>query len=350
MYPDGQRQFAVTLNMKTVLVTGATGFLGKHLVRQLLDSPSQVRVRTFSRSAFPDAGLDGVEAVQGDITNAAAVGEAVKGCDRIYHLAGVVERSPGDRWTAYRTHVDGTRNICEAMRAHAVSRCVVVSSSGTIAVDSEPEIADENSPYRHAIVKDWPYYLSKIYQEKQALWCYRHHKIPIVIVNPSLLLGPGDERGSSTDDVRLFLNGQIKLLPTGGLNLVDARDAAAGILAAMEKGRLGERYLLGGENMTFHEWIRLTAKLSGLAAPKFMLPLAPARAGAALLRMLYPLFGKKFELDDESIKMSALFWYCNSSKAREELGFTTRPTEETLRDTINDIRNRKAASSSNGRS
>ncbi len=337
--------------MQTFLITGATGFLGKHLVRQLLDSDSEARVRAFSRGAFPKtgSGMDRVETVEGDIANAAAVDDAVKGCDRIYHLAGVVERSPADHWTAYRTHVDGTRNICEAMQRHGTGRCVVVSSSGTVAVGREPEAANENSLYTHAVVKDWPYYLSKIYQEKQALWHYRHHKIPIVIVNPSLLLGPGDERGSSTDDVRLFLKGQIKALPAGGLNLVDVRDAATGLIAAMEKGRLGERYLLGGENMTFHEWIRLTSKLSGVTAPKFMLPLAPVRAGASLLRFLYPLCGKKFELDDETIKMSALFWYCDSSKAHKELGFTVRPTQETLRDTIDDIRNRKAASSSNGR-
>ncbi len=337
--------------MKTVLVTGATGFLGKHLVRQLLASDSQTPVRAFSRSAFSQtgAGMERLETVTGDIADAAAVDGAVKGCSRIYHLAGIVERSPGNPWTAYRTHIDGTRNICEAMRRHGTERCVVVSSSGTIAVGNTPEAANENSSYTHEIVKDWPYYLSKIYQEKQALRHYRRHKIPIVIVNPSLLLGPGDERGSSTNDVRLFLEGQIKVIPVGGLNLVDVRDAAAGLIAAMEKGRLGERYLLGGENMTFHEWIRLTSKLSGVAAPRFMLPPAAARAGASLLRAAYPLFGKKFELDDESIKMSALFWYCDASKARKELGFTTRPTEETLRDTIDDIRKRKAAPSSNGR-
>ena len=324
------------------LVTGASGFLGKHLVRRLLDADPQARVRVFSRGPFPltGPGMDRVETICGDIADADAVREAAAGCARIYHLAGVVQRSPADPWTAYRTHVEGTRNICEAMRAHPVERCVVVSSSGTIAVGKTPRTANENSPYTHDIVKDWPYYLSKIYQEKQALWHYRHHKLPIVIVNPSLLLGPGDERGSSTNDVRLFLEGQIRVLPTGGLNLVDVRDAAAGIVAAMEKGSLGERYLLAGENLTFHEWIRLTAKLSGLAAPKFMLPTAAARTGAALLRALYPLFGKTFELEDASIRMSALFWYCDASKARRELGFAARPTEETLRDTIDDIRRR----------
>ncbi len=336
--------------MNTVLITGATGFLGKHLVRQLLDSDPQLRVRAFSRGTFPTAGFDRVEAVQGDISNESDVDAAVAGCEQIYHLAGVIERSPTEHWLAYRTHVDGTRNVCAAMRKHGTSRCVVTSSSGTIAVSTEPKVWDEHSPYAHSVVKDWPYYLSKIYQEKQALWHHEHHKLPIVIVNPSLLLGPGDERGSSTGDVRLFLDGQIKVLPTGGLNLVDVRDTAAGLIAAMHKGRLGERYLLAGENMTFHEWIRRTSKLSGVAAPKFMLPLAMARAGASTLRAIYPLLGKKFELDDESVKMSAMFWYCDSSKARNELGFTTRPADETLRDTINDIQGRNVVQSSNGRS
>ncbi len=324
--------------MHTVLVTGATGFLGKHLIQLLLDSDSGLRVRAFSRSPFQADGNGRVDSVRGDITVADDVASALDGVDEVYHLAGVVDRSPSDHWLPYRTHVDGTRNLCEAMRSAGPRRCVVVSSSGTVAVSREPVVHTEDSGYKQSVVQEWPYYLSKIYQEKQALWYCEHRNLPIVVVNPSLLLGSGDERLSSTNDVRLFLKGQIKLIPTGGLNLVDVRDAAAGLIGAMRKGEVGERYLLGGENLTFRQWIAHTAHLADVTPPRFQLPERMARYGASALRLLYPMAGKQFELDDASIRMSSLFWYCNSAKARKDLGFTSRPADDTLRETITYLR------------
>lgn len=324
--------------MHTALVTGATGFLGRHLIRLLLESDREIRIRAFSRSQFPGDGDGRVESVRGDITLPADIRSALEGVDEVYHLAGVVDRSPTDKWLAYRTHVGGTRNLCEAMRKAGPRRCVVVSSSGTVAVSREPTVHTEESGFKQSVVERWPYYLSKIYQEKQALWYCEHRDLPIVVVNPSLLLGSGDVRMSSTNDVRLFLKGQIKTIPTGGLNLVDVRDAAAGLIGAMRKGKVGERYLLGGENLTFRQWIAHTARLSGVKPPRFQLPESAARVGASALRTLYPLAGRQFELDDSSIQMSSLFWYCDSGKARREIGFATRPADDTLRETINYLR------------
>ena len=233
--------------------------------------------------------------------------------------------------------------MCEAMRDTGPRRCVVVSSSGTVAVSRDAVVHKEDSGYKQAIVQEWPYYLSKIYQEKQALWYCEHRELPIVVVNPSLMLGSGDDRLSSTNDVRLFLKGQIKVIPSGGLNIVDVRDASAGLIGAMRKGTVGERYLLGGENLTFREWIAHTAHLAGVPPPRFQLPESAARFGASALRALYPMVGKDFELDDATIRMSSLFWYCNSDKARKDLGFKTRPVDETLRDTINYLRSSGAA-------
>ena len=329
--------------MHTVLVTGAGGFLGKHLVQHLLESDLQVQVRSFSRSPFPGDGDGRVESVIGDITNPGDVQSAVAGSDEIYHLAGVVNRSPPDPWRLYRTHVDGTRNLCEALIKQGPRRCVVATTSGTVAVSREPVLHAEDSGYKQSVVHRWPYYLSKIYQEKQALWYCRHRKLPIVVVNPSLLLGPGDDRHSSTNDVRLFLKGQIKAVPNGGLNLVDARDAAAGAASAMRRGAVGERYLLGGENLTFKEWIAQTARLAGLPGPRFQPAESVARFGATVLRRIYPLAGKTFDLDDATVRMSSLFWYCDTSKARRDLGIVTRPTETTLRDTIQYLRARGPA-------
>jgi dihydroflavonol-4-reductase len=357
--------------MKSILVTGATGFLGKHLVEQLLAVEHDSRVRVLCRGAssrgvravppqrlpanHPSTEVGGalstverpegrpdenpqVEVVRGDVTSEEDVSRASEGVAEIYHLAGVVSRNPKKKWLMYQTHVEGTRNICEAARNHGVRKVVHVSSSGTIAVSKGPTVHDENSGYKHEVVGAWPYYLSKIFAEKLVFAYWAQYQLPIVVVNPSLLLGPGDDRQSSTYDVALFLRGQILAVPLGGLNFLDARDAAAGLIGAMRSGRPGERYLLGAPNWSFREFLDCLSNVSGMRAPALQPSLGLSLASAHLLRRLMPLVGKSFALDDESIKMSALFWYCDSTKARKELGFQTRDPVETLRSTVDYIR------------
>lgn len=331
--------------MKTILVTGATGFLGQHLVSQLISSGvrSETCLRVLCRGASPWSENPAVEVVQGDVTSAADVMRAAEGVSEIYHLAGIVSRDPKDTELLYRTHVEGTRNVCEVALEHGVTKLVHVSSSGTIAVGREPVVHNEASGYQDDLVAEWPYYLTKIAAEKLAFTYFRERRLPVVVVNPSLLLGPGDDRGSSTGDVVLFLQGQILALPRGGLNFVDARDAATGVIAAMRRGKPGERYLLGGVNWTFREMIERLAGITGRRPPKLQPSLGLALLSARVLRKLLPLAGGRFALDDASIKMSALFWYCDSSKARAELDFKTRDPMETLRETVEDIRRRGVA-------
>ncbi len=334
--------------MKSILITGATGFLGKHLVEQLRRvEGSRLRVLCRGRAPWeqdskvgsaPEAGE--IEVIHGDITSREDVLRAAEGMEEIYHLAGVVSRAPKDRRLLYRTHIEGTRNVCESARRHGARKVVVVSSSGTIAVGRDPVAHNEESGYKHEIVGEWPYYLSKIFAEKVALSYARDNRLPVVVVNPSLLLGPGDDRQSSTRDVALFLEGRILAIPLGGLNFVDARDAAAGLIAAMRAGRPGERYLLGGPNWTFRRLIVVLSKISGVRPPKVQPSLGFSLLSARLLRRVMPLIGKSFPLDDAEIKMSSLFWYCDCAKARTELGFQTRDPMETLNDTVEDLRRR----------
>ena len=323
--------------MKTVLVTGATGFLGKYLIQQIKAADSSTRLRILCRGSSPWDHDSQVEVVHGNITTRAEVESAVENVSEIYHLAGFVSRAPGDQELLYRTHIEGTRNICEAALKFGVEKILLVSSSGTVAASNDPVVHNENSGYKHDVVGEWPYYLSKIFMEKLALDYYTRHGQKIVIANPSLLLGPGDDRNSSTRDISLFLQDQIKAIPAGGLNFVDVRDVAPALAAAMRSGRPGERYLLGGVNWSFRQLIERVGEISGKKIPTMKPSLEMSLWSTRALRMIYPLFGKSFKLDEASVKMSWCYWYCDSSKARNELGFTTRDPEETLKDTVEDV-------------
>ncbi|MBM3775324.1 MAG: NAD-dependent epimerase/dehydratase family protein [Acidobacteria bacterium] len=316
-----------------IVVTGATGFLGKHLVEQLRAGGQPLRLLCRTGSA-----VAGAEVVRGDVTSAEDVNGALEGAGEVYHLAGLVSRDPKDAGRLYRVHIEGTRNVCEAALRHGVEKVVAVSSSGTIAVSREPSVHDEHSGYKHDVVGEWPYYLSKMFAEKLALAYARERRLPVVIANPSLLLGPGDERGSSTGDVSLFLRGELLAMPAGGVNFVDARDVAQGLIAAMRAGRPGERYLMGGVNWSVRKLVEALSELSGVAKPKLELPAGLAAWGARLLRGAAPWIGQKYQGPDEAtVRMAALYWYCDSSKARAELGFQAQDPIETLRDTIADL-------------
>ncbi len=326
---------------KPILITGATGFLGKHLVEQLRSAPEAPVLRILNYGPCPYRGQPGFEILDGNILRREDVERAMEGCGQVYHLAGAVSRDPRDKQKMYDLHIEGTRNICEAALRHRPDKIVAVSSSGTIAVSKEPKIFDETADYPYDIVREWHYYMSKIEAEKTALDYVRRHDLPIVITNPALLLGPGDELGSSTGDIALFLEGQVLALPLGGMCFVDARDAAAGLIGAMRAGRVGERYLLGGANWSFKEIMERVAEISGRRAPRFQPSLRFSLASARILRRVLPLIGKSFKMDDVTIEMSAHFWYFRSTKAERELGFRARDPMETLRATVEDLLQRQ---------
>lgn len=323
-----------------ILITGGTGFLGRHLVAHLRQMPGQPILRLLNYGPCPFRDLPGVEVIDGDIRRFDDVARAMEGCQKVYHLAGFVSRNPAHRERLFEVHVQGTRNVCEAALRYKPEKIVAVSSSGTIAVSRDPVPRDETAGYPWELISRWPYYLSKAQAEQEALRYARDHRLPIVIVNPALLLGPGDEFGSSTGDVALFLKGQVLATPRGGICFVDARDAAAALVAAMERGRPGERYLLGAANWTLAEFLQHLASLTGRRAPALQPPFWLARLSTRLLRVAFRLAGRRYELDDVSLEMAYHYWYCDWSKARRELGFEPRDPIETLRDTIQDLLSR----------
>jgi dihydroflavonol-4-reductase len=321
-----------------VLVTGGTGFLVKAVLRALIASGRGGDVRALVRAETRSLAKLGVEQVLGDVLDAQSVFRATAGVDTVYHLAGLVSRDKKDETRMMRVHVDGTRHVFDAARAAGVKKVLLASSSGTIAVSKDADVvASEDAPFAYELVKGWPYYLSKIYQEQLALK-YVADGLPVVILNPSLLLGPGDSRGSSTEDVRRFLQRKIPVVPDGGVNFVDVRDAAAAFVAASERGRVGERYLLGGPNWDMKTFFGRLSRLAKVSAPRLELPASWARWGATLVEEWASWRGTVASIDRQSVEMGQHFWYVDSSKAERELGFSARDPQETLLDTIRYLR------------
>jgi dihydroflavonol-4-reductase len=320
------------------LVTGGTGFLGSHLVRLLVaEGVREVRVLATSAPGWLEE--LGVEAVRGSVTSPEDLARAVEGVGEIYHLAGRVSRGPADAHQMYHLHVEGTRLLCEAAAAAGVRSIVMASTSGTVAVTEEGDVLpDEEWPTPLDIVSRWPYYASKIYQERVALQHFSGRGRRLVLMNPSLLLGPGDERLSSTKVVLDFLSRKIVAVPKGGLSFVDARDAARAFYAAMSAGRHGERYLLGAANWTFRDFFGRLERLTKTPAPFLSLPSRLTLAGARAVGALYRQWKLAPPVEPTEIEMADYFWYLDDSKARAELNFDPRDPSETLLDTVTYVR------------
>lgn len=325
-----------------VVVTGGSGFLGQHLVSALVAAGRRVRV--LARGALPRAlQALAVERHELDLTRATEpqLAAALAGATDLIHAAGFVSRALADNGKMMRLHVDGTRALLAAVDQTAIRNVVLVSTSGTIAVSRTAEpILDERAPYPIEVVGPFPYYLSKIYEERLVLEWRARAKRRTVVVNPSLLLGPGDERNSSTGDVLNVIRGKIPVLPKGGVSFVDARDAATATLAALDRGQDGQRYLLGAANWTCADFFIKTARLAKVDPPRLSLPTKLVSRAASLLERAYEFAGKTSPVDAASVEMGDLFWYCDSGRAEAELGFAPREPQETLDETVRDVRRR----------
>ena len=324
---------AIAKAEKKILITGGTGFLGAEIVRQLTDGGAK-NLRVMA-SSVPGWMTDaGVEALAGSVADRERVVEAVKDVSVIYHLAGKVSRDNNDAASMNKVHVGGTRILCEEAAKAGVRTVILASSSGTIAVSEDEQVFDETFPQPVEIISQWAYYASKYFQERAALENFDGEGRKLVIMNPTLLLGPNDERLSSTKIVLDFLARKIPYTPSGGLSIVDTRDAAAAFIAAVEKGEHQEKYLLGSANLTFAEFFGRLERLSGVSAPMLKVPKKLAVSASSMIESVFKNWGKASPVAAKEVEQAEHFWYLDSSKAAEELGFQTRDPQETLNDTI----------------
>lgn len=333
----GKTKALAETQAKKILITGGTGFLGTHIVRQFLEA-GEKNLRVMASSVPTWMKDSGIEAAEGSVVDRDDVAAAVRNVSTIFHLAGKVSRDNEDAAEMNQIHLEGTRVLCEAAKEAGVKKMVLASSSGTIAVSEDEQIFDETFPQPVEIFSRWAYYASKYYQERTAIENFDGDGRRLAVMNPSLLLGPDDERLSSTKPILDFLARKIPYTPSGGLSFVDVRDAAAAFIAALDKGRHQEKYLLGSANMTFADLFGRLERLSGVTAPMMKVPKRIAVAGSSFVESVFKNWGKSSPVASSEVEQAEHFWYFDSSKAAEELGFAPRDPQETLNDTVKYLR------------
>jgi dihydroflavonol-4-reductase len=310
----------------TVLVTGATGFIGSHLTRALVERGDDVRavVRASSRPGALEA-LP-VRIVTADVTDRRSMRRVLRGVERVFHVAGTTRlRMPPDE--LLRLNAGGTRIVLEAALAEGVQRAVHVSSVAAIGPAAPRATADERQVRPAAL--GIPYADSKLAAEVEALRVAARG-LDLVIACPAHVMGYGDERRSSTDVVRRFLLGRVPAYVDGAINVVDVEDVAAGLVLCDERGATGERYILGNRNYTWERLFSELSRLSGVDPPPVKLPLPVALAAAeAAVRLPGPT-----PFTPAEIRAASHWWTYRSTRARRELGWTTRPHEDTVEATV----------------
>jgi len=318
-----------------ILVTGGTGFLGAHLLPLLVADGHKVLLigRTEPSAELPS----GVEFRRGDLKDRALVRSALEDVDAVYHLAGRVSFRNKDARQMYELHVDCTREMLhDISKLPKKPRFILMSTSGAIAVSRTECTLDETADYPLEVVGRWPYYLSKIFEEKLTLELCRKYEIPLVVLNPSLLMGPGDERLSSTWTVAKFLQGDIPSLPGGGISIADVRDVAQVAFHALRAGELYGRHLMG-VNLSMKDFFERISRLSGVAMPMLQLPKQLNIWGAKLLGKWADLRGKEPTLDAQEVEIGEHWFWLDSRKAERLLNYRPHDVYETLQDTLSFI-------------
>jgi dihydroflavonol-4-reductase len=320
--------------MRKVLVTGATGFIGANVVRALLARGEDVRVLVRPTSDRGNlAGLP-VEVAAGDLRDAGSVGRAVRGCRRVFHVAADYRFWARDPRELYRSNVEGTIHVMDACLEAGVERVVYTSTVGTIGLSALPSPCDETTPLLPGQLTSH-YKRSKLEAEKAAL-AYAARGLPLVIVNPSAPVGPWDAKPTPTGQLIVdFARGKLPAIVDTGLNIVHVRDVAEGHLLAAERGRQGERYILGHRNMTLAEIVSELALIVGRPAPRIRLPYMVAwTAGAVSTALSTFITRRPPAIALEAVRMSRRRMFFDAAKAVRELGLPQTPVRAALEDAV----------------
>jgi dihydroflavonol-4-reductase len=312
--------------VKPALVTGATGFVGWHVARALLERGQSVRALARNPAALRE--LEGVEAIQGDLRDPESLQRSVEGCSTVYHVAADYRLWTRDPQEMHRSNVDGTRSMLDAARRAGVERFVYTSTVGCIAVPAGG-IGDETMPAQLADMQG-PYKQSKLLAEHVAME-FARAGFPVVIVNPTAPVGDHDFKPTPTGKIIVdFVRGAMPAYLDTGLNVVDVRDVAEGHLAACDRGRVGERYILGAENMTLQQIFAALSPVAGRKPPATQIPYAVAYAAGVVSTAWANLTGQEPRAPLDAVKMARKKMWVRHDKAAQELGYAPGPASAAL--------------------
>jgi dihydroflavonol-4-reductase len=312
-------------------VTGATGFLGAHVARVLAEQGADLRLLVRPTSDLRN--IEGLKAdrVTGDLRSAASLEKAVEGCDVVFHVAADYRLWVRDSEQMYRSNVEGTRALLDAARKNGIRRVVYTSSVATMGFTSNGRVVDEESPVALADMIGH-YKRSKFMAEQVAIEAGRSGQ-EVVIVNPSTPIGEMDIKPTPTGRIVVdFLKRKFPAYVDTGLNLVDVTECARGHILALEKGTSGERYILGGENLTLKQILDKLAAITGLPSPKIKVPYVMALATGVVDELVTGhIRGKEPRATIDAVRMGRKKMFVSSAKAERELGWTIVPVEGALR-------------------
>ncbi|MEE4261456.1 MAG: NAD-dependent epimerase/dehydratase family protein [Desulfobacteraceae bacterium] len=317
----------------TVLVTGATGFIGSAVVREL--SEKGVKIRCLVRDTSSMKNMDGlyVEIAHGDIRDIDSVQRALKGCDSVYHLAAVYANWLPDPGLMYRVNEEGTRNVLTACRNAGVQKVVYCSSVAALGAHGRTP-ADESAKFNLNATRDH-YYISK-YRAEQVALEFARSGVPVVIVNPSNPIGVRDIAPTPTGALIInLLKGKFPGYVDGGINLIDVTDCARAIVAAMEKGQAGKKYILGNRNVSIKEYFDLIVKVAGKGKSPFLrIPTWMAVFSGSGYQILSRITGNPPVTSASWARVGSHYSWWDCTRAREELDLGQRPVEKSIADAI----------------
>jgi dihydroflavonol-4-reductase len=314
-----------------VLVTGATGLVGGAVVRELLARGLEVRALVRQASDPTNLVELAVEQVVGDVLDRPSVERALAGCQAVIHAAGTSSNGQEDRARLFAVNAGGVEVVLGAALTAGVERAVLTSSAAVLGGALVPRVADEETT-SNAETLGLDYFVSKLRGEEVGL-DLAARGLPLAIVRPAFVFGPGDLYGSSASIVLQLARGRIPAYVQGGASFCDVRDVARGHVEALLRGRAGETYLLGGQNLTMDEMVGRVCRLAGVRPPP-RLPWAVARLATRGLALAARLGAGATPVSDALLRSSRLYTFVTSARAQRELGYTIRPFEETVRDTL----------------